>query len=248
MCPSLLCFPDESSDESDNDEDEEIDVVTVERPVKKMVGRPRSNTPAVVSRVVSPRSPSHGVSRPVLPASASVSAQVAAMHNYTAAAPRSPPPKPSTPRSHSLLNHAHHKRPRPSGGSSSHHHPLKKSRFTLSANGSNELRTVIHKYQRSRPTPSRCSSDSEDSDGRRAQHNVLERKRRNDLKSSFHRLRDHIPDLQAQERAAKVTILKKASDHIMSLRRQHQTLTTEYDRQKRTHDALQRRLRQLRSK
>ena len=87
--------------------------------------------------------------------------------------------------------------------------------------------------------------DSEDSDGRRAQHNVLERKRRNDLKSSFHILRDHIPELNSQERAPKVVILKKATDYIWSLRRTHSKHQSELERLQRTNDRLRKHLAQL---
>eukprot|EP00064_Thunnus_orientalis_P013291 superscaffoldBa00002140_g13330 len=57
----------------------------------------------------------------------------------------------------------------------------------------------------------RGSSDSEDSE-RRRNHNILERQRRNDLRSSFLMLRDHVPELAHNEKAAKVLILKKATD------------------------------------
>ncbi|XP_064625000.1 transcriptional regulator Myc-1-like [Lineus longissimus] len=71
---------------------------------------------------------------------------------------------------------------------------------------------------------SRSGSDSEDCEEKRAQHNVLERKRRNDLKFSFFGLRDQIPDLERQERAPKVMILRKASDYIIGLRREQRRL------------------------
>ncbi|KAK3584570.1 hypothetical protein CHS0354_024615 [Potamilus streckersoni] len=64
----------------------------------------------------------------------------------------------------------------------------------------------------------RASSDSDECEtGKRTQHNVLERKRRTDLKLSFFSLRDSVPELQGQERAPKVLILKKAADYIHSL-------------------------------
>jgi len=63
---------------------------------------------------------------------------------------------------------------------------------------------------------SRTSSDSEDTE-RRREHNDLERKRRNDLKFSFQLLRKQVPELQNNEKAAKVVILKKAADYIKQL-------------------------------
>lgn len=63
---------------------------------------------------------------------------------------------------------------------------------------------------------SRPSSDSEDVE-KRKEHNDLERKRRNDLKSSFQMLRKQVPDLQNNDRAPKVLILRKAAEHIRQL-------------------------------
>nr|AGS18763.1 c-Myc [Pinctada fucata] len=83
----------------------------------------------------------------------------------------------------------------------------------------------IRSHYCSSNTSSRTSSDSEDSpEGKRSQHNDLERKRRNDLKFSFFALRDSIPDLMKQERAPKVLILKKASEHIRKLGHEEQRL------------------------
>ena len=77
---------------------------------------------------------------------------------------------------------------------------------------------------------SKSSSDSEEcisEGGKRTQHNVLERKRRNDLKFSFFALRDSVPELNNQERAPKVLILKKASDYVHSLNEENKRLESE---------------------
>ena len=77
---------------------------------------------------------------------------------------------------------------------------------------------------------SKSSSDSEEcisEGGKRTQHNVLERKRRNDLKFSFFTLRDSVPELNKQERAPKVLILKKASDYVHSLNVENKRLENE---------------------
>ncbi|KAM4692755.1 N-myc proto-oncogene protein [Discoglossus pictus] len=70
------------------------------------------------------------------------------------------------------------------------------------------------------PPKSKSSSprnyDSEDSE-RRRNHNILERQRRNDLRSSFLTLRDHVPELIKNDKAAKVVILKKATEYVHSL-------------------------------
>ena len=100
--------------------------------------------------------------------------------------------------------------------------------------------------KRSRKTrrPSRASpprqeppenDDSEDSEMSRATHNVLERQRREDLKCRFQLLRDSIPELEDNERAPKVLILKKASDfvHQLTLEEQRLLADKELERQRR---------------
>ncbi|KAJ8397650.1 hypothetical protein AAFF_G00436490 [Aldrovandia affinis] len=73
------------------------------------------------------------------------------------------------------------------------------------------------------------NSDSEDSE-RRRNHNILERQRRNDLRSSFLTLRDHVPELVKNEKAAKVVILKKAAEYVHSLEVDEHRLQLEKDR------------------
>ncbi|XP_058658339.1 LOW QUALITY PROTEIN: N-myc proto-oncogene protein [Ammospiza nelsoni] len=73
------------------------------------------------------------------------------------------------------------------------------------------------------------NSDSEDSE-RRRNHNILERQRRNDLRSSFLTLRDHVPELVQNEKAAKVVILKKATEYVHSLQAEEQKLLLEKEK------------------
>ncbi|XP_072498978.1 N-myc proto-oncogene protein [Notamacropus eugenii] len=70
------------------------------------------------------------------------------------------------------------------------------------------------------------NSDSEDSE-RRRNHNILERQRRNDLRSSFITLRDHVPELVKNDKAAKVVILKKATEYVHSLQAEERQLQLE---------------------
>uniref|UniRef100_A0A4X2M9Q5 MYCN proto-onco, bHLH transcription factor n=1 Tax=Vombatus ursinus TaxID=29139 RepID=A0A4X2M9Q5_VOMUR len=70
------------------------------------------------------------------------------------------------------------------------------------------------------------NSDSEDSE-RRRNHNILERQRRNDLRSSFITLRDHVPELVKNDKAAKVVILKKATEYVHSLQAEEHRLQLE---------------------
>lgn len=54
-------------------------------------------------------------------------------------------------------------------------------------------------------------------DSRRRIHNVLERKRRNDLKYCYQELRESIPELEATERTPTGTILARAAEYIRRL-------------------------------
>ncbi|XP_014802000.1 PREDICTED: protein L-Myc [Calidris pugnax] len=60
------------------------------------------------------------------------------------------------------------------------------------------------------------SSDSEDV-AKRKNHNYLERKRRNDLRSRFLALRDQVPGLASCPKTPKVVILSKSSEYLQSL-------------------------------
>lgn len=65
------------------------------------------------------------------------------------------------------------------------------------------------------PSDTPQNSDTEDSD-RRRNHNYLERKRRNDLRSRFLALREQIPGLESAK-TPKVAILTHATDYLMEL-------------------------------
>lgn len=90
------------------------------------------------------------------------------------------------------------------------------------------------------------SDESEnDSDFTRASHNVLERKRRNDLKLKFQRLRDSVPELKDNERAPKVSILRKSWEHIKRIKEQEKKLQAELEHQKKRNANLLKRLLEL---
>jgi len=76
----------------------------------------------------------------------------------------------------------------------------------------------------------------------RASHNVLERKRRNELKGKFYHLRDSIPDLYCNKKVPKVVILKRAISFIDSLREEEESLQSELQRQKEVQQKLRKRL------
>ncbi|XP_060114322.1 protein L-Myc [Heteronotia binoei] len=70
------------------------------------------------------------------------------------------------------------------------------------------------------------SSDSEDVT-KRKNHNYLERKRRNDLRSRFLALRDEVPGLANCPKTSKVVILSKAAEYLQSLISTEQQMVAE---------------------
>lgn len=87
------------------------------------------------------------------------------------------------------------------------------------------------------------SDESEnDSEYTRATHNVLERKRRNDLKLKFQRLRDAVPELKDNDRAPKVSILRKSWEHISFLKREESRMVGELEKQKKANTQLLKKL------
>lgn len=84
-------------------------------------------------------------------------------------------------------------------------------------------------------SPPMEGDDSEDNETSRATHNVLERQRREDLKCRFQFLRDSIPELEDNDRASKVLILKKAREYVRQLFLEEERLRAdkELERQRR---------------
>jgi len=72
-------------------------------------------------------------------------------------------------------------------------------------------------------SPSRLAGDGTDS--KRLTHNVLERKRRNDLKASYKLFREQIPELANQERAPSALILRSGTVYIQTLNTEDISLT-----------------------
>lgn len=88
------------------------------------------------------------------------------------------------------------------------------------------------------------SSDSEDVT-KRKNHNYLERKRRNDLRSRFLALRDEVPDLANCPKTPKVVILSKASEYLQSLVGAEQRMAAEKKLLKLRQHQLQKRISHL---
>ena len=227
----------EDSESSDED-DEEIDVVSIEHEVSR-----RRSTTQYSYKKKQPSSP------------VSMSAQVAAMHNYS-----SLQAAPLKLRVYSALHTSSSRQHMPSqtvlaSTRRIYHASSPASPHVTSSKRQNDsriswkLKRVAHKLNKLQPNSSNPSShsnsDSEDNEGKRAQHNVLERKRRDDLKSSFQRLREQVPDIASQERAPKVVILKKATDYIAQLLQNCRSMEAERENQLRQRKRLERNIEDL---
>lgn len=73
----------------------------------------------------------------------------------------------------------------------------------------------------SSPTP---ELESDDPESKRHTHNVLERKRRNELKSSYQELREEIPDLYDNDKTPTGVILNRACEYIAALQEEEAML------------------------
>ncbi|XP_068195660.1 protein L-Myc-1a [Antennarius striatus] len=97
--------------------------------------------------------------------------------------------------------------------------------------------------QSASPSETPQTSDTEDTD-RRKNHNFLERKRRNDLRSRFLALRDQIPGLESSK-TPKVAILTQATEYLMELSAKEKRQLQEKKRLKVRQQQLHRRLSEL---
>lgn len=93
------------------------------------------------------------------------------------------------------------------------------------------------------PSDSPQNSDAEDTD-RRRNHNFLERKRRNDLRSRFLALRDQIPGLESAK-TPKVAILTQATEYLADLHTREKRQLQEKKRLRSRQQQLLRRLSEL---
>ncbi|XP_053192970.1 N-myc protein isoform X1 [Scomber japonicus] len=244
---------DEEEEEEDEDEDEEeeeeIDVVTVEKrrstnkasPMatgtvtisvhpKSQEQRGQASGLGVVSRFVS-RAPQELILK-----RSSVHQQ---QHNYAAPSPYASDDDPTPPPKKQKTSDA----PRPPTRTIS----SSSSSSSTSCSSVSSTSGARSKRSASGDCSPRGSSDSEDSE-RRRNHNILERQRRNDLRSSFLMLRDHVPELAHNEKAAKVLILKKATEYVSSLETEEMRLQQEKDRLQARRQQLMRRLEQARTR
>ncbi|KAF7694271.1 N-myc protein [Silurus meridionalis] len=210
---------DEEEEEEEEDEDEEeIDVVTVEKRRSTSSKNSQSSSPASRLTAGAPRGPQELILKRT--AAASIHQQ---QHNYAAPSPYSD--------DSDLLSAP----------------PSKKHRSESSATNSARKPGLCLSIAAQRLRKSGSGSDSEDNE-RRRNHNILERQRRNDLRSSFLTLRDQLPELAKNDKAAKVLILKKAAEYVSSLEAQQLRLRQEKDKLQAKRQHLLRRLEQARTR
>lgn len=124
------------------------------------------------------------------------------------------------------------------------HEPPAVKRLKLESNSTSSR--VLKQISCNRKCSSPRTSDTEDYDKRKT-HNVLERQRRNELKLSFFALRDEIPEVANNEKAAKVVILKKATECIYSMQSDEQRLLSLKDQLRKRSELLKHKLSQLQS-
>ena len=104
------------------------------------------------------------------------------------------------------------------------------SRDTTSKLTNNE--NIPPRKLRSRKHDSESLMQETDEGNARISHNHLERKRRNDLRNRFQCLRKCIPSLEESERAAKITILRRASELIPTLQKEEERLIAQKNDEK----------------
>ncbi|KAK5916567.1 hypothetical protein CgunFtcFv8_011538 [Champsocephalus gunnari] len=118
--------------------------------------------------------------------------------------------------------------------------PQSKRTCTSSSQWTNSSASVS---QPGSPSESPQNSDLEDTD-RRRNHNFLERKRRNDLRSRFLALRDQIPGLESAK-TPKVAILTQATEFLADLHTREKRQLQEKKRLKTRQQQLLRRVAEL---
>ncbi|XP_062846805.1 protein L-Myc-1b [Trichomycterus rosablanca] len=184
-----------SESHTDSSDDEEIDVVTVDH--KRGKSRPvNSRKPVTITVRADPHD--LGTKRFHI----SIHQQ---QHNYAAPSPDLDPPRKKIRQENSQpgpvsTSHTVDNKPQP---------PV--PAVTIPAPSTTRSQSSASSHPASPQ-----SSDSEDMD-RRKNHNFLERKRRNDLRSRFLALRDEIPGLIECPKTPKVVILTKATEYLHAL-------------------------------
>ncbi|XP_006792569.1 N-myc protein [Neolamprologus brichardi] len=242
----------EEEEEDEEEEEEEIDVVTVEKR-RSTITKASPMASGTVTISVHPKSQdakgivsgsgsgvvSRFVSRAPQELILKRSSVHQQQHNYAAPSPYASDDDPTPPPKKQKMSDAPRLPSRTISSSS--------SSSSSSCSSVTSTSGVRSKRSSSGDSSPRGSSDSEDSE-RRRNHNILERQRRNDLRSSFLTLRDHVPELAHNEKAAKVLILKKATEYVNSLETEEMRLQQEKERLQVRRQQLMRRLEHARTR
>lgn len=103
---------------------------------------------------------------------------------------------------------------------------MKRKALSCPSTSSSGAETMEAKKAKARQTRDAINAETQmrllaasGTDSKRITHNVLERKRRNDLKASYQDLRENIPELIHQERAPTAQILSKGVEYIEFLKK-----------------------------
>lgn len=207
---------------------------------------------------------SSSISRPVsvvrellvLPRACSLLARVTAMHNYSSCSSSTPytsttascpgrgiysaPQSPSVPPRQRLDRGCVSTPASPSPAATTTTTTVRRSRRRRPARRSQRRVTATWESSESDDSDSGGSSGDHTAShvggcGKRAHHNVLERRRRDHLKYSFEALRAVVPGSTADGRVPKVVILRRARDYVRQLTSASQRLCAEYSRLKGLH-------------
>ena len=119
---------------------------------------------------------------------------------------------------------------------------LREDICTDTAGSRSTTRKIRNLRRRNREEGTGVETNDEDS---KTSHNDLERKRRNDLKNRFNALRSCVPLLRDNDRAPKISILRKGADIICELQRDEKKLLREKEAEKTRNQMLLQKLAEL---
>lgn len=107
-------------------------------------------------------------------------------------------------------------------------------------------RTRQYKSSLTKRRPQHSSDSEPEPSEKRSLHNNMERQRRIDLRNAFEDLRLLVPEVSKKERAAKVVILREASQYCRSLTNSHNNHLTHIEELKKKQEWLRSRVSSLR--
>ncbi|KAK9295434.1 hypothetical protein QLX08_010249 [Tetragonisca angustula] len=124
--------------------------------------------------------------------------------------------------------------------------PAATSTSTTSASASASTSTAAMSSAPKMFTASRSSSDDELDTEKRREHNNMERQRRIELRNAFEELRVLVPAVEKKDKAPKVAILRQAASYCYMLKQTGEVTSTKVTELRRRQEKLRARLSQLR--